>query len=317
MSENVNNPFSNDVTNPFEAEELLNSAAFESFLEEVAQCVHKLDEYNTNLEQIKDLQSKIFKMPQQDRRKSMANEIDELNQNNKNLRNEIRLVIKSGRQKRFNNGDEEKIRIDKLKSLTEKLQEYIQESIKTDTEYSNKSKKMLKGSLQIAGIKKSEEEIEAMIESDSLENIVTGMLSQASEATRKDLENANERQKELKKCEDAIKEMLDLFKELQQYVEDQGFVLDEIEQKTERTETTIKVAVSAIKDARDIKDMVRRNKKILWMILAAVLLTFLIIVIASITSQQPVEDSIVLVIDNKPVTVVQTCDPMKDYDCVG
>jgi len=108
-----------------------------------------------------------------------------------------------------------------------------------------------------------------------------------------------------------------LFKELQQYVEDQGFVLDEIEQKTERTETTIKVAVSAIKDARDIKDMVRRNKKILWMILAAVLLTFLIIVIASITSQQPVEDSIVLVIDNKPVTVVQTCDPMKDYDCVG
>jgi len=111
--------------------------------------------------------------------------------------------------------------------------------------------------------------------------------------------------------------MLDLFKELQQYVEDQGFVLDEIEQKTERTETTIKVAVSAIKDARDIKDMVRRNKKILWMILAAVLLTFLIIVIASITSQQPVEDSIVLVIDNKPVTVVQTCDPMKDYDCVG
>ena len=176
---------------------------------------------------------------------------------------------------------------------------------------------MLKGSLQIAGIKKSEEEIEAMIESDSLENIVTGMLSQASEATRKDLENANERQKELKKCEDAIKEMLDLFKELQQYVEDQGFVLDEIEQKTERTETTIKVAVSAIKDARDIKDMVRRNKKILWMILAAVLLTFLIIVIASITSQQPVEDSIVLVIDNKPVTVVQTCDPMKDYDCVG
>ena len=47
-----------DVTNPFEAEELLNSAAFESFLEEVAQCVHKLDEYNTNLEQIKDLQSK-------------------------------------------------------------------------------------------------------------------------------------------------------------------------------------------------------------------------------------------------------------------
>ena len=176
---------------------------------------------------------------------------------------------------------------------------------------------MLKGSLQIAGIKKSEEEIEAMIESDSLENIVTGMLSQASEATRKDLENANERQKELKKCEDAIKEMLDLFKELQQYVEDQGFVLDEIEQKTERTETTIKVAVSAIKDARDIKDMVRRNKKILWMIFAAVFLTFLIIVIASITSQQPVEDSIVLVIDNKPVTVVQTCDPMKDYDCVG
>ena len=176
---------------------------------------------------------------------------------------------------------------------------------------------MLKGSLQIAGIKKSEEEIEAMIESDSLENIVTGMLSQASEATRKDLENANERQKELKKCEDAIKEMLDLFKELQQYVEDQGFVLDEIEQKTERAETTIKVAVSAIKDARDIKDMVRRNKKILWMIFAAVLLTFLIIVIASITSQQPVEDSIVLVIDNKPVTVVQTCDPMKDYDCVG
>ena len=94
MGENVNNPFNdNDVnTNPFEAEELLNSAAFESFLEEVAQCVQKLDEYNTNLEQIKDLQSKIFKMPQQDRRKSMANEIDELNQNNKNLRNEIRLV---------------------------------------------------------------------------------------------------------------------------------------------------------------------------------------------------------------------------------
>ena len=96
---NVNNPFSNDVTNPFEAEELLNSAAFESFLEEVAQCVQKLDEYNTNLEQIKDLQSKIFKMPQQDRRKSMANEIDELNQNNKNLRNEIRLVNTYNRSK--------------------------------------------------------------------------------------------------------------------------------------------------------------------------------------------------------------------------
>ena len=199
--------------------------------------------------------------------------------------------------------------------MTEKLQEYIQESIKTDTEYSNKSKTMLKGSLKVAGIKKSEEEIEAMIESDSLENIVTGMLSQASEATRKDLENANERQKELKKCEDAIKEMLDLFKELQQYVEDQGFVLNEIEQKTENTETTIKVAVSHLKDARDIKDMVRRNKKMLWMIFAAVLITFLIIVIASITSQ-PSENSTIIVIDNKPVKV-ETCNPMKDYDCVG
>merc|ERR1719166_682664 len=220
---------------------------------------------------------------------------------------------RAGGKKRFNNGGEEKIRIDKLKSLTEKLQEYIQESIKTDTEYSNKSKTMLKGSLKVAGIKKSEEEIEAMIESDSLENIVTGMLSQASEATRKDLENANERQKELKKCEDAIKEMLDLFKELQQYVEDQGFVLNEIEQKTEITETTIKVAVSHLKDARDIKDMVRRNKKMLWMIFAAVLITFLIIVIASITSQ-PSENSTIIVIDNKPVKV-ETCNPMKDYDC--
>jgi len=290
----------------------------EQFLDKVKDCHEKLNEYNYNLEEIQKLHKAILGLPwSQESRKKKSDEAQSLRDKNEVIQKEIQQIIRSGYRSNFGkDSTEEKIKKDHLEALVKKFQECIGKTVDAFNDFDENLKKKLIRAYKITGSKLSEEQIEEKIVNQQLDIFASKGIYEESEEARKQFEEVKQRNDDLLSFERMLKEVLELFHELQEYVEHQGEVINRIETKVDMSEACVENGLASLRVARVQFDRLMANKRLLYKLIAALVIIFLIIVIASFAGGSSGEDGKMIVIVNGQESVVEEpCDPKTDPDC--
>jgi len=198
--------------------------------------------------------------------------------------------------------------------LKERLQEIKIESVAVEEAYRAKCKEKLIISIQIAGVKNfSTEEIEHKIDINEFDSLFSrrGVANFEEEQ----LQEAKERNSSLKLLETDIKELTDLFQEMNELLGFQGNKIEKIEEKVTMAADDVHRGERSLRIASEHLDTLRRNKKLMMMIAAAVVVVLLIIIISASHSSGPTVEKQVIVIE--VTTEKAGCNPDLNPNCVG
>jgi len=289
----------------------------ELFLKDVENCREKLNEYNENLDEIEKQQKNILKVDWNAVARTAKTEVvEDLKNKNSVLQQEIAKMIKKGYNTSLESQKQE-IQKMQLESLKESFQESLTRATNMFEEHKEKSKKCLIKSCQIAGIKLSEEQIEEKIAKNDLDLYSQGIIDQA----KKELDDTKKRHNEVLSLEESIRELLELFKQMEELVEIQGHTVDNIENNVGRAQIDVEKGVKDLAEAA-INQTSARKKKIGLIALGVFVFFFIIIIIIStqaggdsrINGVQPI---VVIIKNNETgkVEIIESCDPMED-NCV-
>ena len=203
-----------------------------------------------------------------------------------------------------------------LESLKESFQESLMRATNMFEEHKEKSKNCLIKSCKIAGIKLSEEQIEEKIEANDLDLYSQGIIDQA----KKELDDTKKRHNEFLGVEETIRELLELFRQMEELVEIQGHTVDNIENNVGRAQIDVEKGVKDLAVAA-INQTSARTKKI-GLIALGVLVIFIIIIIISTQTggdsrSNGVQPIVVIIRDDETgkEEIIESCDPMED-NCV-
>eukprot|EP00092_Neocalanus_flemingeri_P000723 GFUD01000767.1.p1 GENE.GFUD01000767.1~~GFUD01000767.1.p1 ORF type:complete len:309 (-),score=112.66 GFUD01000767.1:223-1149(-) len=294
----------------------------DEFLEEITEVHENILSYNENLEKIDDIQKKLLKGIGwgQEARKNLSNDLDNVIKHNKAIEKTVKSKIKEGYAHSFSSETEERIKQEKLTSLTTLLLESVTKYKNLDIHFKDKSKRKLVNAIKISGVALSEEEIEHKIDNDDLDSFLSASIIQETEEAKLQLGEVKDRHQELKKLEEDIIDLTELYNEMFELVQSQGGTIDIIESKINTTEVNVHEAVGALQVARDLYEKALSKKRILAMIAAALFLILLIIIISATTSGSgPPEPGVTQTLGVVTTTTAtpQACDPLEDDDCLG
>ena len=250
------------------------------FLHEITESYELLKQHDENVDKIVQLQKKMLGISwHQESRKEISINLETVRDENKQIRKRISQRIKDGYNWQCSNDQDGNIMNEKLQSLWIRFQDSIQISQEREEEMKAQSKTKLVKAVQIMGGPGSKEEIEERIENGNLGDL-TGAIVRETEDARRELGEVTERHNELKKLEESIAELCALFTEMRDLVEEQGKKIRKIENDVSDVQGKISQAVNAIRSAK--KYWEKTNEKIRYLILVALLLTFIVTVILAV-----------------------------------
>jgi len=286
----------------------------QGFLDEVARCQELMAKYKETVQQKSDKYNQIHSGLKwnQKGRKDLDADIQALSEQNSAIQKELKEILRGGSLIEFKGKDENEDQIskEKIKILNEKLQDLKNESYEVENKYREKCKKKMIASIQIAGVKNfSMEQIEQKIDNNDWDTL----FSRGVAFEEAQLQEIKERDESLQLCEKDIKELLELFQEVQDLIKGQGKTINKIEKNINNAEQSVHHGVASLKSAA--REYLERNKKLMMMIAAAVVVVLLIIVISSTHSSGP--EVVVEVIEIPVTTVKPGCDPDMNPRCIG
>ncbi|XP_075221291.1 syntaxin-1A-like isoform X3 [Lycorma delicatula] len=147
--------------------------------------------------------------------------------------------------------------------------------------HKEKTEQLIRDQLQIVDRDITNEELEAMLDKQNTSIFVGNYLQETMEARQK-LQDARQRHKELLQIEMAITELHDMFIEMATLVENQGEVIDRIENYVSRGADLVENGTSEIGKAKENKNRARKKKLYLLICLVTTLSIFILIIIADL-----------------------------------
>ncbi|KAL0074886.1 t-SNARE [Phycomyces blakesleeanus] len=167
--------------------------------------------------------------------------------------NIIKARIKAMEQSNFNlkNNSDLNIRRSHVDSLKKEFVRVIRSYQDVERTYSQKYRQRIERQIRIVKPDVTSEEIDAVIESDQQNTIFAQSLMQSSRTgqARAALNEVQTRHDDIKKIEKTIIELQQLFMDMQMLVENQGQVIDTIEQHAETTTGDLEQGVKHIDKA--------------------------------------------------------------------
>ncbi|XP_035641371.1 syntaxin-2 isoform X1 [Oncorhynchus keta] len=252
----------------------------EGFFRRVEEVRGLIDKISSEVEEVRKNHSMILSAPNTDEK--MKEELDRLTNEIKSDANSVRVKLKSMEQSMpkddVSNRASVDFRIQKTQHtvLSRKFVEVMSQYNKTQVSFRDRSKGRIQRQLEITGRVTSNEELEDMLESGN-PSIFTSDIISDSQVTRQALNEIVSRHQDIIRLESSIKELHAMFMDMAMLVENQGDMVNNIENNVSNAAEYIGRAKEETKKAVRYQKKSRRK-----LILLAFALLILLAVIALI-----------------------------------
>nr|XP_029493527.1 syntaxin-2-like isoform X1 [Oncorhynchus nerka] len=252
----------------------------EGFFRRVEEVRGLIDKISSEVEEVRKNHSMILSAPNTDEK--MKEELDRLTNEIKSDANSVRVKLKSMEQRLpkddVSNRASVDFRIQKTQHtvVSRKFVEVMSQYNKTQVSFRERSKGRIQRQLEITGRVTSNEELEDMLESGN-PSIFTSDIISDSQVTRQALNEIVSRHQDIIRLESSIKELHAMFMDMAMLVENQGDMVNNIENNVSNAAEYIGRAKEETKKAVRYQKKSRRK-----LILLAFALLILLAVIALI-----------------------------------
>ncbi|XP_011405383.2 PREDICTED: syntaxin-1A-like isoform X2 [Amphimedon queenslandica] len=180
------------------------------------------------------------------------------------------------------NSAEYRIRRAQYSSISRKFQDVMIDYNKEEEAYRERNKQMIQRQVQItSGKPVSDEKLEQMLEEDNTQIFAQSIIGDI-EGKRRMLSEVEVRHMEIKRLEENIRELHDMFYDLGQLVYEQGDMINNIEYNIEHAAAYVEKGQQNIRAARDYKRKNNRVKCYICCIVTTIIVVILIAILIAV-----------------------------------
>ncbi|XP_071415335.1 syntaxin-3 isoform X1 [Pithys albifrons albifrons] len=226
-----------------------NTAFMDEFFSEIEETRQNIDKISENVEEAKKLYSLILSAPIPEQK--TKDDLEQLTTEIKKMANSVRNKLKS--MERNIEQDEERssadlrIRKSQHSVLSRKFVDVMTKYNEAQVDFRERSKGRIQRQLEITGKNTTDEELEEMLESGNPSIFTSGIMD--SQISKQALSEIEGRHKDIVRLESSIKELHDMFVDIAMLVENQGSMIDRIENNMDQSVGFVERAVADTKKA--------------------------------------------------------------------
>uniref|UniRef100_A0A803J6V7 Syntaxin-3 n=1 Tax=Xenopus tropicalis TaxID=8364 RepID=A0A803J6V7_XENTR len=229
---------------------------FFSQIEEIRQNIEKIAEC---VNETKRLHSVILSapLPEQKTKDELENLTMEIKKTANSVRSRLKTMEQSIEQDDMQSSTDLRIRKSQHSVLSRKFVDVMTKYNEAQVDFRERSKGRIQRQLEITGKSTTDEELEEMLESGN-PNIFTSGIINDSQISRQALSEIESRHRDIVRLESSLKELHDMFMDIAMLVENQGTLIDRIENNMDESVGFVERAVADTKKAVKYQSEARR-----------------------------------------------------------
>ncbi|XP_023784193.1 syntaxin-3 [Cyanistes caeruleus] len=258
-----------------------NTAFMDEFFAEIEETRQNIDKISENVEEAKKLYSIILSapIPEQKTKDDLEQLTAEIKKMANSVRNKLKSMERNIEQDEARSSADLRIRKSQHSVLSRKFVDVMTKYNEAQVDFRERSKGRIQRQLEITGKNTTDEELEEMLESGNPSIFTSGIMD--SQISKQALSEIEGRHKDIVRLESSIKELHDMFVDIAMLVENQGAMIDRIENNMDQSVGFVERAVADTKKAVKYQSEARR-KKIMIMLCCIILAIILASSIGSI-----------------------------------
>ncbi|XP_041698983.1 syntaxin-3 isoform X1 [Coregonus clupeaformis] len=238
-----------------------NQAFMDDFFAQIEEIRSSIDKIDESVAQAKKLYSTILSAPTSDQK--IQDDLEAVTNDIKKAAGTARNKLKSIEKQLETNTEERssadmRIRKSQHAILAKKFVEVMTKYNEAQTDFRDKSKGRIARQLEITGKVTTDEELEEMLEGGNAAVFSAGIME--SGISKQALNEIEARHKDIVRLESSIKELHDMFVDIAMLVENQGSMIDKIENNMDQSVGFVERAVADTKKAAKFQQEARRVK---------------------------------------------------------
>uniref|UniRef100_A0A8C2MY33 Syntaxin 3 n=1 Tax=Cricetulus griseus TaxID=10029 RepID=A0A8C2MY33_CRIGR len=219
-------------------------------------------------ESVHRLLSYVLRLSTHETKDDLEQLTTEIKKRANNVRNKLKSMEKHIEEDDVRSSADLRIRKSQHSVLSRKFVEVMTKYNEAQVDFRERSKGRIQRQLEITGKKTTDEELEEMLESGNPAIFTSGIID--SQISKQALSEIEGRHKDIVRLESSIKELHDMFMDIAMLVENQGAMIDRIENNMDQSVGFVERAVADTKKAVKYQSEARR-KKIMLMICCVIL----------------------------------------------
>ncbi|XP_056657660.1 syntaxin-3 isoform X1 [Monodelphis domestica] len=235
-----------------------NTAFMDEFFAEIEETRLNIDKIAENVEGAKKLYSVILSapIPEPKTKDDLEQLTGEIKKMANNVRNKLKNMERHIEQDEVRSSADLRIRKSQHSVLSRKFVEVMTKYNEAQVDFRERSKGRIQRQLEITGKKTTDEELEEMLESGNPAIFTSGIID--SQISKQALSEIEGRHKDIVRLESSIKELHDMFVDIAMLVENQGAMIDRIENNMDQSVGFVETAVADTKKAVKYQSEARR-----------------------------------------------------------
>ncbi|KAM4604571.1 syntaxin-3 isoform 6-T7 [Discoglossus pictus] len=251
-----------DTDDPDEVDISIDNAAFmDDFFSQIEEIRQNIEKISESVNETKRLHSVILSapLPEQKTKDELENLTLEIKKAANNVRSRLKGMEHSIEQEEAQSSADLRIRKSQHSVLSRKFVDVMTKYNEAQVDFRERSKGRIQRQLEITGKSTTDEELEEMLESGN-PNIFTSGIINDSQISRQALSEIESRHRDIVRLESSLKELHDMFMDIAMLVENQGALIDRIENNMDESVGFVERAVADTKKAVKYQSEARRKK---------------------------------------------------------
>ncbi|XP_054683035.1 syntaxin-3 isoform X2 [Grus americana] len=235
-----------------------NTAFMDEFFSEIEETRQNIDKISENVEEAKKLYSIILSapIPEQKTKDDLEQLTAEIKKMANSVRNKLKSMERNIEQDEARSSADLRIRKSQHSVLSRKFVDVMTKYNEAQVDFRERSKGRIQRQLEITGKNTTDEELEEMLESGNPSIFTSGIMD--SQISKQALSEIEGRHKDIVRLESSIKELHDMFVDIAMLVENQGGLLDNVEQYVMHTAEHVEQANQQTKKALQYQGQARK-----------------------------------------------------------
>ncbi|XP_064281881.1 syntaxin-3 isoform X3 [Passer domesticus] len=236
-----------------------NTAFMDEFFSEIEETRQNIDKISENVEEAKKLYSIILSapIPEQKTKDDLEQLTAEIKKMANSVRNKLKSMERNIEQDEARSSADLRIRKSQHSVLSRKFVDVMTKYNEAQVDFRERSKGRIQRQLEITGKNTTDEELEEMLESGNPSIFTSGIMD--SQISKQALSEIEGRHKDIVRLESSIKELHDMFVDIAMLVENQGAMIDRIENNMDQSVGFVERAVADTKKAVKYQSEARRT----------------------------------------------------------
>lgn len=238
-----------------------NTAFMDEFFSEIEETRQNIDKISENVEEAKKLYSIILSapIPEQKTKDDLEQLTAEIKKMANGVRNKLKSMERNIEQDEARSSADLRIRKSQHSVLSRKFVDVMTKYNEAQVDFRERSKGRIQRQLEITGKNTTDEELEEMLESGNPSIFTSGIMD--SQISKQALSEIEGRHKDIVRLESSIKELHDMFVDIAMLVENQGAMIDRIENNMDQSVGFVERAVADTKKAVKYQSEARRVRR--------------------------------------------------------